>query len=307
MDYVGRARTGAVEAVVRPGAKFAPRSCMVDARMRFVVRALLCLFLAVFAVVAPHQAHADPRTGFLVEQLKTSDDYRVRTQAALALGASGDEQAVEPLCEGLADSNVSVRVAAAAALGKLGRASAIPCLDAALKTETAPGVKTQLQKSVANIQAGANGAAAPAKPPPPTKDAKYYVAIEVANKTTRPNDEVEGMVRAAIQTKLLSAPMFAVAPKGETLVQGGQVVAARKLKGFYVIATVEAPIYAGGNLSQAVRLSVLTYPGKSLKGEFSPKLTQTGTPQTDVASETALIKMCTDKAVEDFQKLVGTL
>jgi hypothetical protein len=36
----------------------------------------------------PRPALADPRTAFLVEQLKSSDDYRVRTQAALALGAS---------------------------------------------------------------------------------------------------------------------------------------------------------------------------------------------------------------------------
>jgi HEAT repeat protein len=85
-------------------------------------------------------ARADPKVPYLVEQLRTSEDYRVRTQAALALGASGEDAAVKPLCGALDDGNASVRAAAAAALGKLGKPAGAPCLKAAGAKETTPAV-----------------------------------------------------------------------------------------------------------------------------------------------------------------------
>src|SRR6187402_2713590 len=41
----------------------------------------------------------------LIYNLASSEDFRVRTQAALALGASKSDRAVTPLCSALADSN----------------------------------------------------------------------------------------------------------------------------------------------------------------------------------------------------------
>jgi hypothetical protein len=241
----------------------------------------------------------------LASQLKTSDDFRVRTQAALGLGASGDEAAVKPLCDALGDGNASVKVAAAAALGKLGKPSGAPCLKAASARETAPGVKTQIDKSLAALQAPATPA--PAAPPPPGPDTKYYVAIQITNKTTRPAAEVDAMVRGAMQDKILARKGFAVAPKAETAAQGGQIVKGKKLKGFFLIAVVEAPVYGGGDLTQVVRVSMWTYPDKALQGEFAPKLTQNGTPKADPQSETVLIKMAAENAVETFQKVAASL
>src|SRR5688572_8582896 len=59
-------------------------------------------------------ASADVQIGLALSNLQSSD-FRLRTQAALALGASKSAQAVEPLCKTLTDENVSVRTAAAAA------------------------------------------------------------------------------------------------------------------------------------------------------------------------------------------------
>ena len=70
------------------------------------VTVLLCFAIAI--TVIPRTVRADPRTSYLADQLKSNDDYRVRTQAALALGASGDDAAVKPLCDALGDSNPSV-------------------------------------------------------------------------------------------------------------------------------------------------------------------------------------------------------
>lgn len=263
------------------------------------------LVLAALSFVAstPRVGRADPRTGYLVQQLKTSDDFRVRTQAALALGASGDDAAVKPLCDALADENASVKVAAAAALGKLAKPGGLPCLQAAIAKESPGSTKTQMQKSIDTLKSGGGVAA----PPPPGPDAKYYVAIEVSNKTKRPADEVEALVRGAMQTKLLAKAGYAVAPKGETAAQGGKVVKSKNLKGFYLIATVEPPVYEGGNLTQVVRVSMWTYPGKALQGEFSPKLTQSDTPKVDPKSESVLVKMCVENAIDTFAKVAASM
>src|SRR5688572_22704431 len=148
-----------------------------------IARAVVLSFTSI--LLPPKLVHADARTSFLVEQLKTNDDYRVRTQAALALGASGDDTAIKPLCDALVDSNVSVKVAAAAALGKLGKAGGVSCLEAARAKETAPAVKSQMEKSLASLRSG-GGDGGGSTPPPPGPGAKYYVAIEVTNKTNRP-------------------------------------------------------------------------------------------------------------------------
>ena len=269
------------------------------------VTTLLCFAIGITLI--PRAAQADPRTSYLTDQLKSNDDYRVRTQAALALGASGDNAAVKPLCDALGDSNASVKVAAAAALGKLGKPAGLPCLESALKRESAHSVKTQIDKSITALRSGGSSAGGASTPPLPDAKTKVYVAIQVTNKTSRGAGDVDALIRSAIQEKLLAKPGFAVAPKSETPAQGGPIVKSKKLKGFFLIATVEAPVYAGGNLSQTVRISMWSYPDKALQGEFAPKLTQSGTPKTDVESEDALMKLCVENAIESFQKVVASL
>lgn len=263
----------------------------------------LLSFLA--ALLVATAASADPRTGFLIEQLKTNDDYRVRTQAALALGASADDAAVTPLCEALgADSNVSVKVAAAAALGKLGKPAGIPCLKDRESKESTSAVKSQIQKSLAALQGGGGSSDSGAALGP---DTKYYVAIQITNKTKRSAGDVESLMRGAMQSKLLSKKGFAVAPRGEAPDKGGQIVKSKNLKGYFLVATVEPPVYEGGNLTQVVRVSMFTYPGKALQGEVAPKLTQTGTNAGDTESETLLMKMCAENAIDSFQKIAASM
>jgi hypothetical protein len=267
-------------------------------------RTLLPLLAVVLASFLTRTASAQPRTSYLVEQLKSNEDYRVRTQAALALGASADDAAVQPLCGALGgDSNVSVRVAAAAALGKLGKQSGLPCLKSSEGKESAPAVKSQIQKSIRTLNSSSGAGA----PPPPGPDSKYYVAIQVTNKTGRPAPEIEGIVRPAMQSKLLGKKGYAVAPKAETPQQGGGVIKGKNLKGYFLIATVEPPLYQGGSLTQVVRVSMWTYPGKALQGEFAPRLTQESTAKGDVQSENLLIKMCVENAIETFAKVAASM
>ena len=115
-------------------------------------------------------------------------------------------------------------------------------------------------------------------PPPPGASAKYYAAIQVTNKTKRSNLEVEGLVRKALQKKLLSNSACAVAPRSETTQQAKDVIKAKNLKGYLLIASVEPFNYSGGNLTVQLKGTMLTYPDKALKAEFGRKLKQEGTP-----------------------------
>lgn len=275
----------------------AARWCTLKSPMRKSV-SLLVATLLFFAFT--RESQAGPSTGDLTQQLKTSDDFRVRTQAALALGASGNDAAVKPLCDALADENAVVKQSAAAALGKLGKAGGLACLKAAHGKEKNAKVQAQMQKAMDTL-------AGSAPPPPPGPGSKYYVAIEVTNKTKRTLDEVDAIVRGAMQSKLLGKTGYAVAPKGESSADAGKVVKSKKLSGYYLIASVEPPVYDGGNLTQVVRVSMWTYPTKALKGEFAPKLTQSDTPKADPESEKVLIKMCVENAIDTFAKVVASL
>lgn len=284
-------------------------SVIFHGRMPRFPLALALLAAATGIALLPLPAQAEPRTSYFMEQLKSNDDYRVRTQAALALGASGEDAAVKPLCDALqADSNVSVKVAAAAALGKLGKPAGLGCLQAADKKESNGSVKTQISKSISTLQsASGGGSSAGATPPPPGADTKWYVAIGVTNKTKRPAAEIEAIVRDAMQAKILAKKGYAVAPKMESPTEGGKIVKSKKLKGFFLLATVDSPVYAGGNLTQAVHVSMFTYPDKSLQGDFTPTLTQSGTSTGDTESEKLLVKMCVENAIETFQKVVASM
>src|SRR4030095_14608433 len=90
--------------------------------LRFGVRAFLLV------LCAAHLARAEASVAQLIEQLRGAADFRVRTQAALALGGLDDRSATTPLCQALDDTSDSVRSAAAAALGKLKDPAGLPCL-----------------------------------------------------------------------------------------------------------------------------------------------------------------------------------
>jgi hypothetical protein len=274
-----------------------------SARMRWVIRLPA---LRVFVALALFcSAFGWSRSAFagkiddLIKQLK-SDDFRVRTQAALALGASRDKAAVPPLCGALSDSNNSVKMAAAAGLGKLGFDSGKPCLKTAKGKEKDATVVSAIDKAIEKITLGGD-------PPPPGSSAKYYLALQVTNKTKRNAIEIEGVVRKAMQAKCVGNSSCAFAPRAETAAQGKEITTNKKLKGYLLIASVEAPNYSGGNLTVQLKVTMWTYPDKALKAEFGPKLKQESTPSEDRASEDVLMGMASETAFDSFMKVAASL
>jgi hypothetical protein len=255
-----------------------------------------CIALVHALAWPPGVARADSRTDFLIGRLR-ADDFKVRTNAALALGQSGDDAAVPALCGALSDPKDVVRQAAAAALQRLGRPSAAGCLRDRLPAETSASVKVQITRAIAAIESGAG----PTDPPKTVANARYYVAISpVANQTGRPDGDIAKIVSAAVRSKLDELGGYQVAPDGESPDRARAAMTRRKLKGYYLSIRVEKFDYDGGNLRVRVKVAVFTYPGKDLRGEVPAGLTQTGVRPGDKSAEDNLIQMAAARAVELF-------
>lgn len=261
---------------------------------------LFSLVVGGIAIFAPHDAHADQaRVRFLSDKLQ-SDDFRVRTNAALALGATNEDTAVQPLCGALSDSYEVVRQASAVALKRLGRTSAVGCLRARANVEPSQAVRVAITRAMESISAGGSSGGFDDK----VKDnpsAKYYISLStVANSTGRAQPEVERIVLKAIKDKLDGAGTVQIAPSKETPDGARGVMQKRRLKGFYLAIAVDRFDYSGGNLRVKVKIGVFTYPGKSLLGNVDKTLTAQGVSSGDRASEDRLMEMAAGLASEQF-------
>lgn len=258
--------------------------------------------VGVLGTFYPSVASADAdRVKFLADKLN-SDDPRVRTSAALALGASNDDGAVDPLCRALDDSTEVVRQASAVAMKRLARQSAVPCLRARLDKESNDGVKIAIERAVESITAGSGGGGgAPDDKIKDNPSAKYYIALStIANSTGRSQPEVEGVVVKAIKAKLEAAGTIQIAPNKESSDSARDTMKKRKMSGFYLAVAVDKFDYSNGNLRVKVKIGVFTYPGKSLLGNVDKTLTKEGVSSGDKSSEDQMLDMAAGLATEQF-------
>lgn len=251
--------------------------------------------------VCPGTALADAeRVKFLAEKLR-ADDFRVRTNAALALGASNDELAVDPLCGALSDSSEVVRQASAVAMKRLAKSSALKCLKAREPRESNDGVKVAITRAIEAISAGGGGDGADSGKVKDNPSAKYYIALStIANSTGRGQSEVEGVVVKAIRNKLEAAGTIQLAPGKETPDSARDTMKKRKMNGFYLAIAVDKFDYSGGNLRVKVKIGVFTYPGKSLLGNVDKTLTKEGVSRDDKSAEDQMLDMAAGLASEQF-------
>jgi hypothetical protein len=270
---------------------------------RCALRIAIALAFALALIATPRPLLADGRTAFLIDRLKyppaagQSDDFRVRTNAALQLGRTDDDAAVQPLCDALNDPSDVVRLAVAAGLKRLARPAAVPCLNARIAVETNDAAKTQMQQTVTAIGASGGGGGGGGN----VANAKFYVALSrVTNNTGRPQAEVDTVVLGAIQAKLASLGNAQLAPAGESATAARGVIAGRHLKGYYLSILVDKFDYSGGSLRVKVKLAVFTYPGKDLRGEVPVSPVQSGVSPGDKSSEDNLMGLAAGHAVELF-------
>lgn len=273
-------------------------------RSRSRLQSVMGLMLATALALCSADAGADGRTTFLAERLK-ADDFRVRTNAALALGATADEAAVPPLCGALSDSNDVVRQSAAAALKRLAKRpdDSRSCLKARLAIETNDAVKLQLNRAIESFPApAAGGSSFTLGPPPFVPNAKYYVSISsITNSSGRPQAEVDKIVLGAMRARFDSLGKHQLAPLGETREQAVSVMASRKItKGYYLSVTVSPFDYTGGNLKVTLQVAVASYPGKAILASMSPNAMMSGTSPGNRGAEDQLMEALATSTVNSF-------
>jgi hypothetical protein len=260
-------------------------------------------------VLSPSPALGEGRVAFLAERLKypppagQADDFRVRTNAALALGATNDDDAVTPLCGGLADPSEVVRQAVAVAHRRLARAGSLDCLRRRQQVEGNAAVRLQIQRAIEACEAagGGGGSSGSGGAAPYVAGAKYYVAISpVANATSRPSADVERIVRDAIDAKLGELGEYQLAPAGESPEGAKAALGRRQLKGYYLGVSVEKFDYSDGNLRVRVKIAVFSYPGRDLRGEVPAGATLPATHPGDHAAEDQLMGVVAARAAELF-------
>jgi hypothetical protein len=273
--------------------------------------ALRILAVAMVLLTTSVIAAADGRIDFLADRLRyppaagQPDDFRVRTNAALALGATNDDGAVPPLCRGLDDPSEVVRQAVAVGLKRLARSSSLDCLRRRASVESNSSVKLQIQRAIEAIEAagggGRGGSAGGGGDAPFVAGAKYYVSISpVANKTDRPQADVDRIVRGAVASKLAQFGEYQLAPAGESSAAAKAVLAKRQLKGFYLAVSLDPLDYSDGSLRVRVRIAVFSYPSRDLRGEVPAGATLQGARPGDHGAEDQLMGVVAGRAAELF-------
>jgi hypothetical protein len=262
---------------------------------------------AVVLLSASPRLHAEGKTAFLTDQLKNNTDFRVRTSAALSLGTSDDADAVKPLC-GCLDSQSeteSVRVACAAALGKLKKPGTDKCLKDHTNDSSAK-VKEQVATSLKALGGGSAGGvtvgSCPNAPAGGDKQ-KYYVGVTVQNKSSRPDTEIKPLVEKQVVCKFVSMSRFRIAPlEDHDPKKMSATIAKDKLDGYYLSVSVDPIKYDSGSLKVSMKMVIMTHT-RDIKGELGKSLTMPGVTSPSKSDEDDLLKAAAEKLVNDFAGL----
>jgi len=249
---------------------------------------LLSLLVATTAV-------ADARTDFLVRMLSTSTQFRVRVQAALALGAqSPDAKIVGALARALGDGHPSVRAASATALERLNDGSALPALRNAQRDRDSD-VRRAVDKAIASIS-GSSGGQRPdtgggevGPAPTPSGPATYYVGVGIpGDRVGLPATEISRLHDYVVRT-VQAIEGVVIAPERESESAARSVISQRRLAGFYVDGSVtKVEVRPDGAVRAEVSVVVGMYPGRSIKAMLSGAATVPGGGSSPVARQRAI-------------------
>lgn len=263
-------------------------------RMRFIFGQLVLMVL--FLCVAM-PALADSGFQKNVELLRGAEDFRVRTQAALALGASGQKAAVTPLCHALADENRTVRIASATAISRI-RKGGEACLKRRLSSEKDPRVLSSIKKALERLGAGSSAE------PAIGSETRIFVALEKVAGPAR----LEEPVRAAFVKGAKGRRDVAFAEAGQSVSQAEKVLAKYPAaKGFKLAPKLSRPRYEEGALRVKMSVAILSYPQAALLGSFSKSLGISGVQEPDTEAENELVVMAAEEAMKQFLQIAPSL
>jgi hypothetical protein len=191
----------------------------------------------------------------LIRTLATTDSYKVKVQAVLALGKKGDRRAVSILSGALRDDNATVRMVAAQALGKIGDSSVLGAL-ATAERDPVGSVASQAKAAIeaihkASLSGGSHSGGG---------GAKFYINVgplSNKSKSSLGGADATKMFRDYLVRELRTTP-------GVTLDGGMQ----RGQTGYYIdgniISLTNRPAGSFNEISCDLKVLVATWPAKSI-------------------------------------------
>lgn len=260
--------------------------------MRTSVSRRLPLALVLTLVLGASVARADARTDYLVRILQTSAEFRVRAQAAIALGGmSPSDQISQALVRGLSDADPSVRAACAASLERVGDASALVALRAAA-SDGDGNVRTAASRAQRAIESRARSASATttttttstvsSSTTTPSADDRYYVGV------SPPATQAQGLdasvLRSARQVIVREASAVGgvvIAPEGETNAAANTAIRSRRLTGFFLETSITEFESSATGTRVKVSIIVGTYPGRDMRAILQGSATVPGAQGVD--------------------------
>ncbi len=247
-----------------------PRPCRINR-----VRPALALSLVLASMAANAQ---DARVTFLVNQLASAKDPRVRAQTVLLLGQTHSEEAVAAVCGVLRERESVVRTAAVSALGEIRSERAFTCLKSGLTDDDAV-VRSSAQKVLSQNALAAGG---------------LYLQVEpVEDKVGNLSEAIILLAEQTMKAKL-SALGASIAPRNEDKRSALSLIAARKLKGFQIRMQL---LPGASERGLKVEMLIMSYPEQSLKGTWNVKAAG-GKPENLIR---AMIPRVLDDAANDLE------
>lgn len=250
---------------------------------RFLRVCVAALVLCVCATSsAPSSAHADSKSDFLVRMLASSSQFRVRAQAALALGAANEAAVIEALSRALrSDDHPAVRAASASALERLRAPSSLAALKAALRDEDKT-VRAAAQRAVNEVER--RTASVPASQPTPivpsdtSKGSVFYVGVGL------PGSQVPSLspsllrgLREHLSREVVQIAGVRLAPENESRTAAERELRAQKMTGYFIDSSVTSlETKPDGSIRAQVSVVVGTYPGRDMRAMLSGAATVSG-------------------------------
>ncbi len=243
---------------------------------------IACMAMWLFVAASTTTALADARTEFLVRMLATSAQFRVRAQAALALGGQAPaSNIVRALIDALRDEHQAVRAASASALERLKDPSAIPALKAA-QSDRDGSVRSAARSAIASLESARPAPIAAATPAPVSPSGAggspvFYVGVGVPGSQVGLPPPTLRNLRQHVISQVSQMAGVAVAPENEDRRAAERVIGTRKLVGFYVDSSITSiEQRSDGSVRAQVSVILGTYPGRDMRAMLSGAATVSG-------------------------------
>ncbi|MCU0663051.1 MAG: HEAT repeat domain-containing protein [Myxococcota bacterium] len=271
---------------------------------------LACALLATsLLLLTAAQSLADARTDYLIEMLRSGANYRVRVQAATALGQLRAKEALPHLIKALSDENELVVITAATALGQIGDSSVLPALQTTLENTKSTAVKSQVASTVRVLAALAPTVKRPDSSEPP------WVMVRVdamGNSSQVARTELTGVLKRAVLDAVKKVSGVELQADGLAADAVRSRMSKLGLQAYIISGSVLRLERVGDKLYAKVSLNVFTNPEYNLlmmpSAEGAIGVPSTAlTREAEVASQDKAVRIVTEKLVNGIFETLRTM